>query len=77
MGMLSSVLMTAFQPIVEYRVLTYKTHTSMACTSDDDLIAFTLACSVGCHFCFIYAFCIYLRILVSNTISKSDDARVV
>jgi DNA repair photolyase len=49
----------------------------MACTSDDDLIAFTLACSVGCHFCFIYAFCIYLRILVSNTISKSDDARVV
>ena len=27
--------------------------------------------------CFIYVICIYLRILVSNTISLSDDVRVV
>ena len=28
-------------------------------------------------FCFIYIICIYLRIVVSNTISTSDDVRVV
>jgi hypothetical protein len=27
--------------------------------------------------CFIYVICVYLRILVSNTISISDDVRVV
>jgi hypothetical protein len=39
------------------------------------LFVFTPICYVGS--CFIYVICIYLRKLVSNAISISDDVRVV
>jgi hypothetical protein len=45
-------------------------------TLNDARFVFVAICLVGGS-CFIYAICMYLRILVSNTISISDDVRVV
>ena len=36
---------------------------------------FTVICFVGDQ-CFIYVICVYIRILVSNIISPSDDVRL-
>jgi hypothetical protein len=44
---------------------------------EKDILFFLTPICLVAGSCFIYAICIYLRIVVSNTIFISDDVRVV